>query len=169
MRLKGRTSLAVDLLICAYLSTVDMLFLAKALDQAFEKTLMEWMDKQEKEDHYSIGTNTMHILLGELKELSEQAKNALNSKGSALEDPNSYLRWVLDSMENDDGEGKILIKDDLALMQLKDAAHNQLIYVEGVVNGLHEAKLRFPDLDVWATLKTVISWIDMAGFFVAPQ
>lgn len=35
----------------------------------------------------------------------------------------------------------------------------EIMYINGIMNGLREAKLSFPDLDMWATLTTVLSKI----------
>ncbi|CAJ1971311.1 unnamed protein product [Sphenostylis stenocarpa] len=88
------------------------------LDLLFEMMLMETVGYEERED---FATEEMHILMGVVNELSTQAKDALESKGSssALEDPNSYLRWVLDAIKNDDVEPTFLINKDLAMIRMK--------------------------------------------------
>ena len=241
----------------------------------FQKTLTEWQENRERGGDRSHD-DCMRIQLGQLKKISEDAEDALNSKGSALEDPNSYLRWLLDTLENDDGKPKEIIKGDLALITLEkpltwkkkdnvgeascsghrgsneeeegydpvvedptipfythvmrkrkvnDSVEEDLpedivvelflegmrdglveaqikfpsldiaetsnavmekggnvrwapegeaqisvqsrIYMSGIYSGLLEAKLRFPDLDMWATINTVAKRKGMEGIFVS--
>jgi len=90
------------------------------LDQLFKKTLTEWQENRERGGDRSHD-DCMRRALGQIKKISEDAEDALNSKGSALEDPNSYLRWLLDTSENDDGEPKEIIKGELALIVQKNS------------------------------------------------
>ncbi|XP_022637413.1 TMV resistance protein N-like [Vigna radiata var. radiata] len=91
------------------------------LDEIFKKTLTEWQENKERGGDRSHD-NCIRMALGQIKKISEDAEDALNSKGSALEDPNSYLRWLLDTLENDDGKPKEIIKGDLALVVQKHSA-----------------------------------------------
>ncbi|KAG2390926.1 TMV resistance protein [Vigna angularis] len=83
------------------------------LEDSFQKTLTEWQENKEREGDRSYD-DSMLVLLGQLKKISEEAEDAL--KGSALEDPNSKLRWVLDTIENYDGKPKKIIKGDPAMV-----------------------------------------------------
>ncbi|CAJ1971313.1 unnamed protein product [Sphenostylis stenocarpa] len=220
------------------------------LDESFKRTLKEWLDNKEKG---GFEDENMPIVLGELKKLSEDAEDALNSKGSALGDPKSSLRWLLDKIKDDDGKPNVFFKGDLALIRLKDpvtlkkdnvgeastSGHqgsnsekeqdydpllekimfgyfydgmtdglleaknsfpsleivetmnaalnkgNRIIlspegeekipsvenrtYTSGIFGGLMEAKLRFPSLDIWATLNTVASRRDIHINLVVPH
>ncbi|KAK7372810.1 hypothetical protein VNO80_06198 [Phaseolus coccineus] len=162
-----------------------MIIESLGLDKSFKKTLKEWLDNKERgafegmaEDH------SMQIVLGELKRISQDAEDALKSIGSALKDPKSKLRRILDELKNDDGKPKVTIIGDLALIRLKDPVklHNveeastsghtgseqeedydpQLeeivreIFDEGMADGLLEAQNRFPSLDIVETIRAAL-------------
>jgi len=126
----------------------------------------------------------MQIVLGELQRISQDAENALKAVGSALKDPKSTLRQILDVLKNDDGKPKVTILGDLALIRLKDPVklHNveeastsghtgseeeegydprveeivREMFVEGMEDGLLEAHIRFPSLDIVETRRAAL-------------
>ncbi|XP_014504640.1 TMV resistance protein N-like [Vigna radiata var. radiata] len=235
------------------------------LDETFKNTLTEWQEDKER-GGAGVHDDCIRTVLGESKKISKDAEDALKSNGSALEDPNSYLRWLLDTVENDDGKPKVIFKDDLALIRLEEpvtgkkkdnvgeassSGHQESkeeeegydipfytnfvvrkqtvddslpedivmellcegmrdglveaqngfpsldiaetsnavlekgdkvrwapeveeqisvesrIYMTGIYSGLKEAKLRFPDLDIWATINTVAKRKGIEGIFVS--
>ena len=158
------------------------------LDESFKKTLKEWLDSKERGGFEGMDKHDcMQIVLGQLKGISQDAEDALKSKGSsALEDPNSNLRWLLDALKNDDGKPKVISKGDLALVVLKDPLKLDNVeeastsrhmgseeeeeegydpeleeimremFDEGMTDGLLEAQNRFPSLDIVETRRAAL-------------
>ncbi|KAL9315970.1 hypothetical protein ACSQ67_016971 [Phaseolus vulgaris] len=128
--------------------------------------------------------HSMQIVLGELQRISQDAENALKAVGSALKDPKSTLRQILDALKNDDGKPKVTIIGDLALIRLEHPVklHNvgkastsghtgseeeegydprveeivREMFVEGMEDGLLEAQNRFPSLDILETKRVAL-------------
>lgn len=144
------------------------------LDEMFDGMLMETMDYEERDDFADkdFAIEQMHILMGGLKDLSTQAKDELESNGSALQDnnKNSTLTWLLDTIkkiDNGEAEPQSFYHKDLALIELKDkvkppmdaaeeasTSGHQLqemmreIFYDGITDGLLEAQNIFPSLDI---------------------
>jgi len=129
----------------------------------------------------------MQIVLGELQRISQDAENALKAVGSALKDPKSTLRQILDALKNDDGKPKVTIIGDLALIRLEHPVklHNvgkastsghtgseeeeeeegydpqleeivRQMFDDGMTDGLLEAQNRFPSLDILETISAAL-------------
>ncbi|TKY57191.1 TMV resistance protein N [Spatholobus suberectus] len=153
--------------------------------EMFDGMLMETMDYEEREDFVDkdFAIEQLHILMAGLKEISTQAKDALESKDSALEDKNSTLTWLLDTInkiDNEEVEPEKFYDQDLALVRLKDkvkapmdvgeastSGHHgseQLeeeimreIFYDGMTDGLLEAQNSFPSLDIVETRNAALN------------
>jgi len=71
-----------------HMEEYKMIIESLGLDESFKKTFKKWQDSKERRGFEGMAKDDcMHIVLGELKRISQDAEDALKSKGSALEDP----------------------------------------------------------------------------------
>ncbi|TKY57193.1 TMV resistance protein N [Spatholobus suberectus] len=221
------------------------------LDEMFGGMLIEPPEYYEKrKDLAGKDVEELYSLISFLKKMSSQAKYELESAGSTLEDKNSLLTSFLDAVNIRQTEGawpenlyhKGRLKDEvkapmevgegsssgdrgskgkqgndpqreeaimwgiiydgmmdglyearnrfpsLDIIKTRSAVLNKGIrpielspvgklvlptdemrtYTTGIVNGLLEAKLSFPDLDMWATLNAALSRIGIEASFAPP-
>ncbi|CAJ1971314.1 unnamed protein product [Sphenostylis stenocarpa] len=155
------------------------------LGEIFKNAMNEYLDNEEKRG--LVHDNSMNTLLGRFKTISEDSEDALNSNLSALENPNSILRLLLDSIKDDAddekpnvfSEGLNEVKDPVPLMKEnvgeastsdhqgssseKEQDYDPLlekmkfVHYEGMRDGLLEAKKCFPSLDIDETLNAVLN------------
>ncbi|KAK7300185.1 hypothetical protein RJT34_11022 [Clitoria ternatea] len=137
----------------------------------------------------------MHTLKESVQEISRQTKDALESKGLALDHESSTLRWLLDTIKNTDYEEAepedsfdhkdVAVKDEVdAAMDVGEAStsrhiweeaaegndghQQQEIFIDGMVDGLLEAKSSIRSLDFGKTLSAALDkmsqhWVTLTG------